>query len=580
MSKPKSDYADLTAIIARNVAEAQGKRSVLKNLDLFVLDNSLRESTVGQLRGHTIDNKWGILEAVKNCGFKNIIVSAFSHVPRVDDMFVSQLSQKEQDMSPYYAFTEIGEGEGLQDTPVGMRKMKEHRIENPVIEIDLATGDAERNKNIYDLLKKRIDYAYENLAAKPKIFVNLRDFPFAMESYMTLVFDVVKYLATLPADRRIMGIIYEEPTGRFLPETLCGWTEAIRKLMDDCNWKSGHLLVHIHEKWRFAEVTQLDCLSSGANGIWASICEEGAALGHACSTVSIMNMVRLGNTIVQEKYNCTNLRNAATTVTQLTTGLPPHPKMPIYGARALDLAFDFGGIAGGQLGEGDFDLAEFFGVETPIRISTLASAELVQERLIDIYGENEKFTIEIANKMKEVMIDDLTNNRKEEYTSDFGIAVLFDRAGGKLTEDMCNVMAKVEPKLKLHEELIKKVREIWDEWDNCETVRDDDCLEFYSFYNGFMSPYFGCYECEDTRKGLQAIDMDLDGKVDWNEFKVYLYWALRQYPDTATTDDLLSIAFQKGLIPAMQDEILQKAGKKKKGGKRRRRRRRGREGKN
>ncbi len=86
-----------------------------------------------------------------------------------------------------------------------------------------------------------------------------------------------------------------------------------------------------------------------------------------------------------------------------------------------------------------------------------------------------------------------------------------------------------------------------------------------------MSPYFGCYEYEDTRKGLQAIDMDLDGKVDWNEFKVYLYWALRQYPDTATTDDLLSIAFQKGLIPAMQDEILQKAGKKKKGGKRRQR---------
>ncbi len=69
-----------------------------------------------QLRGHTIDNKWGILEAVKKCGFKNIIVSAFSHVPRVDDLFVSQLFQKEQDMSPYYAFTEIGEGEGLQDT--------------------------------------------------------------------------------------------------------------------------------------------------------------------------------------------------------------------------------------------------------------------------------------------------------------------------------------------------------------------------------------------------------------------------------------------------------------------------------
>jgi len=29
-----------------------------------VLDNSLRESTVGQLRGHTIENKWAIYNEV------------------------------------------------------------------------------------------------------------------------------------------------------------------------------------------------------------------------------------------------------------------------------------------------------------------------------------------------------------------------------------------------------------------------------------------------------------------------------------------------------------------------------------
>ena len=38
--------------------------TVLKNLDLFVLDNSLRETTVGQLRGHTIENKWQIYNEV------------------------------------------------------------------------------------------------------------------------------------------------------------------------------------------------------------------------------------------------------------------------------------------------------------------------------------------------------------------------------------------------------------------------------------------------------------------------------------------------------------------------------------
>ena len=48
----------------REVREEKEKRKVLKEMELFVLDNSLRESTVGQLRGHTIENKWKIYEQV------------------------------------------------------------------------------------------------------------------------------------------------------------------------------------------------------------------------------------------------------------------------------------------------------------------------------------------------------------------------------------------------------------------------------------------------------------------------------------------------------------------------------------
>ena len=45
--------------------EQNEKLKQLKELDLFVLDNSLRESTVGQLRGHTIENKWKIYNEVR-----------------------------------------------------------------------------------------------------------------------------------------------------------------------------------------------------------------------------------------------------------------------------------------------------------------------------------------------------------------------------------------------------------------------------------------------------------------------------------------------------------------------------------
>ena len=44
--------------------EQNEKLTQLKELDLFALDNSLRESTMGQLRGHTIENKWKIYNEV------------------------------------------------------------------------------------------------------------------------------------------------------------------------------------------------------------------------------------------------------------------------------------------------------------------------------------------------------------------------------------------------------------------------------------------------------------------------------------------------------------------------------------
>ena len=60
----------------------------LKNLDLFILDNSVRESTVGQLRSHTLQDKIQIYEQVKECGIEDIIVASFTDMKRVDDDFL------------------------------------------------------------------------------------------------------------------------------------------------------------------------------------------------------------------------------------------------------------------------------------------------------------------------------------------------------------------------------------------------------------------------------------------------------------------------------------------------------------
>ena len=47
------------------ITKQKEKQQVLRELDFFMLDNSIRESTVGQLRGHTVENKIKIYEEVK-----------------------------------------------------------------------------------------------------------------------------------------------------------------------------------------------------------------------------------------------------------------------------------------------------------------------------------------------------------------------------------------------------------------------------------------------------------------------------------------------------------------------------------
>ena len=59
-----ADIPDAKEAYIRLNNEIKPRFEKLKNLDLFVLDNSIRESTVGDLRGHTLDNKISILKEV------------------------------------------------------------------------------------------------------------------------------------------------------------------------------------------------------------------------------------------------------------------------------------------------------------------------------------------------------------------------------------------------------------------------------------------------------------------------------------------------------------------------------------
>ena len=61
----KEEFRSKIGRMNQEINDVRENRKSLKEMELFVLDNSLRESTVGQLRGHTIENKWKIYEQVR-----------------------------------------------------------------------------------------------------------------------------------------------------------------------------------------------------------------------------------------------------------------------------------------------------------------------------------------------------------------------------------------------------------------------------------------------------------------------------------------------------------------------------------
>ena len=309
------DFTNELATIRAEIAEQYNtKRKILRELDIFVLDNSIRETTVGQLRGHTLENKIKIYQETKKCGFEYIIVASFSHMTRVGDTFCQWLVDKNEDRSKMFSFSEVTEGvkNGKLDTkslPVSLKKCKQFGISNILFEMDLADSNVDWVKkftipDMCQLLEQRLNWCYQNLSPKSKVLFSFRDFAFAMKTDEGAhrVLSVVKFLGSLP--NRGFGICFEEP-GKFLPEEVGAWCASVRRVMNSVNWQDGKLLVHLHKRWGLAQINQLECLMNGADGVWAGVCEEGASLGHASSTMTLMNLIRMGNKKVLQKYNCT-----------------------------------------------------------------------------------------------------------------------------------------------------------------------------------------------------------------------------------------------------------------------------------
>ena len=536
------------------------RRERLEKLDFFVLDNSIRESAVGQLRGHILEDKIRIYHEVKKCGMTSaMLVASLTEEESVDGDFCQWLLDSGEDRRGMYAFAEISGSlkDGAYDTetvPISLQMNKKYKIANTFFEVELANKDCEwRTKftmaDFCGLIKKRIKWVHENISEDGCIMVNVLDLPAAMEEAPARVTELIKFLAQLSADHHVVAFCFEDPVGESDLQELKVWTARMRETMDLHGWNSGKLLVHIHNKFGTAAAAQLECLVAGADGVWASLCEDGAIVGHASSTLTMVDLIRRGNKKVQERYNCTYLRQAAFEVSKITTGRNPNPMQPVYGEQAMDVVFP-------DLGTGKFSLPHVFGEqEAPQRITTLATASMIKQRLTSLFGADPQFSDNaIAQRMKKTIVDDLRKGRKEEYTSAYGIAVLFARSGGKINAEMKGIIAALEVTDRRHAAIITEVQHLWDQWDAFENSKTIEALASNSFSNVLSAEHCQCCRHQDTQVAGKVLAMIRDSDMDWTEFLIYIKWALHEYHDTVTAAEAMRIALEKGIIPSMQKE--------------------------
>ena len=105
-----------------------------------------------------------------------------------------------------------------------MKKNKQYGLRHTVFEADFANtddvkwGETWTVDDMCKLIEKRIRWAKDNLCFEGRNFLNMRDIARVMRNSPLRMFKIIKYLAEMPKEYRLYGMIFEEPVGDCMPE--------------------------------------------------------------------------------------------------------------------------------------------------------------------------------------------------------------------------------------------------------------------------------------------------------------------------------------------------------------------------
>lgn len=527
----------------RNVAN-EGKHfhsRMLAEKDIFVLDNSIQESTSANNRGHSIADKQSILSAVKQCGISNSIVSSFEKLPLVtEDAWVANLQENNFFASTggyCYGHSELFDSVDEMQWPVadadpiGLVKIKQYKIPNAVFSVDVMNGLVSWEdqggscpiSTFADLIKLRIQDV-RSINPDARVFINFRDAPTAFKSvvFAYRLIQLTKFLATLPLKLRPYGILFEDATGESFPWEFGNLCHVLIATMENSGWADGQLLVHVNKKFGLAESCVLQALASGATGIWGGITDDGPACGSAGLFVTLANLSRLGNEYVKREYNFEKLFAAAKQIAGVM--LTSSEKQEVYGKRALDI---FVGDNNLQLTQ-SFSFYAYVGVKDLIAIDHTTPAAVIRDRFSHAFGKTAgDFSLDICKKVKAVMWEATTEGRKYRYSSAGALLDLYKRAGGTdLLDDMqCTVQeSNVKSATADNHPLMLALRSVFDAYSGVKPSPSEVNnlrLTYMTFYHAFLSHYLADTTAEKLGLYCSVIDDQEPGFVSWNKVSAH-----------------------------------------------------------
>lgn len=218
--------APLPAVLTLEAAKeiemslSDAKEERLKRMDIFVLDNSLRETAVAAIKGQIPSDKDKILKSLQGTGLQNIIVAAFGPLRRPEDVWLeNKCRQNKINKDSWWAFSEIADHPKENDLflapmPSGVLRCKKYGINNIIMEIDVICNrwDGFSLNQFKELFQTRVEFIRQ-FSPNGKILINIRDAPSAFfhdpckENYAGRMTTMVKAVSTL--EPKIFGIVFE-----------------------------------------------------------------------------------------------------------------------------------------------------------------------------------------------------------------------------------------------------------------------------------------------------------------------------------------------------------------------------------